>query len=222
MLFWTVVFIGFALAKNPVDVSTAFVGVLRSLHPKLLLLFASATLYCVLVLYAAKEAGLWHTASFKATLYWFVGTGVVLVGDAVTATSSSNGALLRRVLARVVAVTILVEFLVALDTFPFLVEVVLVFLATALIGLQLVARHDASTHPLLIKLIESGLVVIGLVYLANFAVQGISDPDALFTTQRGEELLVGPALTVLLMPFLYAAAWISRREQAHLREQWQE
>lgn len=171
--------------------STAFVGVLRALRPKLLLLFGSATLYCALVAYGAKEAGLWHTASFKATLYWFVGTGVVLIGDAVTATSSRNGALLRRVLALVVAVTILVEFLVALDTLPFLVEVVLVFLATALIGLQVVARHDASTHPLLIKFIESGLVAIGLVYLANFAVEGISDPDALFTTQRGEELLVG-------------------------------
>jgi hypothetical protein len=33
------------------------------------------------------------------------------------------------------------------------------------------------------------------------------------TRQHAEEFLVGPVLTITLLPFLYGAAWLSRREQ---------
>jgi hypothetical protein len=50
-------------------------------------LFGSALVSSTLLVYAAKEARLWHTTALKATVYWFVGTAVVLIADAVTRAS---------------------------------------------------------------------------------------------------------------------------------------
>lgn len=88
-----------------------------------MLLFGSALAYSTLLVYAAKEARLWHTTALKATVYWFVGTAVVLITDAVTRASPRDRDFIRSVLKRVVGITILVELVVNLYAVPLAGEV---------------------------------------------------------------------------------------------------
>jgi hypothetical protein len=67
-------------------------------------------------------------------------------------------------------------------------------------------------------LIDGVLVAAGVLYLGYFFVRALGDLDSFLTRHRAEDFLVGPALTIALIPFLYALAWMSRREQDNLRK----
>ena len=107
-------------------------------------------------------------SSLKATIYWFVGTGVVLVGNAVTDTASRR-ALLARVARRVIAATILIEFIVNVYALPLAYELGLIPIALVLLGLQVVAQQNASLDPRVLKAINGMLMLVGLIYLAYFS-----------------------------------------------------
>jgi hypothetical protein len=80
IVLWAVLIVGYAIYRDPRGIGGAFLSVGRvALEPKLVLLYGSALAYSAAVVYAAKEAGIWHTAALKATVYWFVGTAVVLI-----------------------------------------------------------------------------------------------------------------------------------------------
>lgn len=219
ILLWTVAILSYVIFKDPRGIGGAFLGVLRALlAPKLLFLYGSAILYSGLVVHGAKQAGLWHTSATKATVYWFVGTAVVLVGYAITRTPASGGDFLRMVFKRVLGVTILIEFVVNVYALPLAYELVLVSILVILTGMQVVVYHDATADAGVRRFIDSVLVAVGLLYLAFFVVKALGDLDGFLSRENAEGFLVGPALTVALIPFLLAVAWLSRREQANLRK----
>ena len=181
------------------------------LHSKLVLLYGSALLYSALLVSGAKESGQWHAGALKASVYWFIGTAAVLVGYAVIRPSSRD--FLWRVLKPLVGITILVEFVVNVYTLPFVYELVLVAVVILFTGMEVVVRHDASADPRVRKFIEGVLVAVGLLYLGYFVGEALSDLDGFLTRENAEDFLVGPALTIALIPFLYVVAWLSLREQ---------
>jgi hypothetical protein len=218
ILLWTVAILSYVTYKDARGLGGAFLGVLRALlHSKLVLLYSSAALYCALVVGAAREIGAWHTSSLKATLYWFVGTAIILAGDAVTR-SPRDPQFVGRVLKRVVGVTIVIEFVVNLYVLPFGYELALVFLATVFVGMQVVVQHDKSADPQVRKVIEGVLAAIGVFYVGYFAISALGDLEGFLTRENAESFLIGPALAVALFPFLYAVAWLSRWEQKRLKE----
>jgi hypothetical protein len=220
ILVWTTVILAYALYKNPRGIGSSFLDVVRTtLDPKLLLLFGSLAVYSGLLLYGAKEIGLWHGggSGIKAAVYWFVGIGVVLVGEAVMRAKPDDAYLLRKVFKRVVGVTILIEFIVNVYALPLGYELVLVFVAVLFVCMQVVVQHDASADPRARTLIDGVIVAVAILYLVHFLVRAIGDLDGFLTRERAEDFIVGPALTLALIPFLYALAWASRREQENLR-----
>jgi hypothetical protein len=85
ILLWTVGLGVFAAIKSD-GLGGSLLRVLGALaSPKLLLLFGSAALYCATLLFLANAPEFWHSTALKATVYWFLGTGVVLVGRATQA-----------------------------------------------------------------------------------------------------------------------------------------
>ncbi len=219
ILVWSAIILGFVLYKDFRGIGGSFLAVGRSLlHLKLLSLFGMALLYSAAVVYSACELGLWHTGALKSTIYWFLGTTVVLAGEAVTEGARDDRAFLRQVLRRVVAATILVEFIVNVYALPLAVELLLVPVVLLFIGAQVVAQHDPSTTPAVRKVIDGVLVAVGVVYLGYFVISVLGDLDGFLTRQNAEDFLVGPVLTLALIPFLYSAAWWSRREHKNLHK----
>ena len=195
---------------------SSFLGVLRTLvAPKVLGLFVAAGLYVATVVFLASELGIWHTSATKATLYWFFGTGVILAASA-TQASPREPTLVRKLLRRALKLTILVEFLVNLYVFPFAVELLLVPLVFLFLAMQIVAEHREDVEPAR-KFISGVLGALGLGLLAYVALRALTDPSGLATRENAEDFLVGPALTLALLPFLYLVAWESQRELDKLR-----
>ena len=140
---WAVALLEFALYKNPREIGGSMLAVVQAaLHPKLLLRFGSALACSAIVLYAAAELGLWHTPTLKVTVYWFVGTAIVLAGSAHTDRARDRQAYVRKVLRRVLAVTIVVVFVVGVNSLPLVLEIALVGAAIVFTGVQVVAQHD--------------------------------------------------------------------------------
>lgn len=197
------------------DVRSSFAQVLRTLASwKLITLFGSAAAYSALVVLGLQEVGVWHSSSFKETLYWFFGTGVILVANSTEA--ASDPLYLRKLLRQAVKLTILVEFLVAFYVFPLLVELVLIPVVTIVVFLNLVAESDPKLTPAR-RALNAFITGLGFVVLAIVAIRAISDPDHLFTRANGEELLVAPVMTLALIPLLYAWALICGYEQLFVR-----
>jgi hypothetical protein len=221
ILFWSFVILAFVVLKDPRGMASASYGVLRAaLHWKLVGLYGTAAAYCAGVVYAAEQIGLWHATALKATIYWFIGTAVVLVGEAVSNTSGRDSTFRRRVLRRVAAWTIFLEFAVNLYALPFLVEAAVLFVVIAFVGMQAVIEGGLTpADPATRKLIEVVLGWIGTLYFVYFLARAFTDPGGLWSRQHAEDFLVGPALTVALIPFLSAVTWYSRRELARLRRQ---
>jgi hypothetical protein len=217
ILFWTVAVLAFVVSKDPRGIGSGFIEVIRSLRPKLLLLFGSAALYCAVLVVAGMELGLWHTSSLKPTTYWFFGTAIVLGGYAVTH-SPTDPKFLRGVLKRVVAVTILIDFVVNLYVLPFAYEFVLVFVVLLFTMMEVVVRRDPSTDPRLRRFVDRVLISIGVFYFAYFVISALRDLDGFLTRDNAEAFLIGPVLTIALIPFMYVMAWISHWEQRRTRE----
>jgi len=113
MLLWTVAFLVWVVPKDPRGIGGSFLNVVRAFFvPPILLVLGSALLYSAAVAYVAHDAGLWHATALKATVYWFLGTGTVLIADAASTTARNSREWLREVLRRVIAVTVVTEFVV--------------------------------------------------------------------------------------------------------------
>jgi hypothetical protein len=118
LLVWAIVIVGHATCKDPRGIGSALWNLVRAFcTPKLVLLFGSAALYSVGVVLLASRLGLWHRTAFRETIYWFVGTGLILVGSATSAAPDER--LLRTILRGAVAFTIIIEFAVSFYAFPF-------------------------------------------------------------------------------------------------------
>jgi hypothetical protein len=219
VLLWALLIVGYVTYKDRRAIGGAFVSLVRvALHPKLVLLFGSALVYSMLLVSAAKVAGVWHTTALKATAYWFVGTAVVLIAHAVTRASARDREFIRSVLKRVIGVTILIELVVNLYALPLAVEVIGVGIVLTFSMLKAFAESDASTDPSVRRLIDGVLAAVGLVYLGYVAGRGAGDLLDGVGRERAEEFLIGPALTIALIPFLYAVAWWSSRDTQTLRK----
>jgi hypothetical protein len=219
ILLWALVILAFVLYKDFRGITASLFGVAQALmHRKLLLLFGSALLYSAALVYAASELGLWHLTALKATLYWFLGSAVVLAGAAVTEGAQNERVFLRKVVRRVVAVTVVTEFVVNVYALPFAIEVVCVFVLIAFAGMQALVAHDTSMPHATRRFIDTVLVAIGTVYIGYFMIRALADLDGFLSRNHAEEFLVGPVLTLALIPLLLGAAWLSRREQRNFRK----
>jgi hypothetical protein len=218
---WIVLILAYVLYKDFRGIGGAFLAVLRSLvQGKLLLVFGSVLVYTVILVYAARALDLWHTDALKATIYWFLGTAVVVTGQALTDGARNTSAFLRTVLKRLVAVTLITEFIVNVYALPLFIEIVCVFILFAFAGMQALVEHDPSQPQSLRTFIEVVLAAVGFLYLGYFVFRALTDLDAFFSRQNAEDFLVGPALTVMLVPFLLFWAWFSRREQQIFQRRW--
>jgi hypothetical protein len=216
ILFWAIAIVIWAAVKSD-GLGALVLGILRSLvNPKMLLLFGSAAAYCAILVFAGEQAGLWHTTALKETLYWFLASGVILVGEATQASPHDPG-FFKMLLGKAVRFTLIVEFLVNLYVFPFGVELLLVPLIALLVGMQVVAG-SRSTMAQAKKAIDGALIAIGSALMVYVVVAAISDLEGLLTRENGEDFLLAPALTLAFAPFLYVVAWYSRRELDNLHK----
>lgn len=217
MLVWGLVIALYVLRKDFPGISSSLIGVVKALiRPKLLLLFGGALAYTSLVVYVGYRLNLWNESALKVTVYWFIGTAVVLAGKAVD-NQATRGRFVLEILRRVVALTLLVEFVVNVYALPLVVELVAVLVVVVFSGMQVVARYPTLASDAVRLLIQGVLLSVGVLYATDFVVRVAADPGGFVTRNHLEELLVPPALTVSLIPYLLGVTWRSSFEQRRFR-----
>jgi hypothetical protein len=142
-------------------------------------------------------------------VYWFVGTAVVLLGDA-THSSPHEPEMAKKLFRRAVRFTLIVDFLIALYVFPFGVELFLVPFILAFVGMQVVVTGDPKMTDAK-RVIDGVLIAIGVALMIYVSISAISDLDGLLTRENAETFLLAPALTLAFVPVLYIVAWLSKR-----------
>ena len=217
VLVWTLVALAWAVIK--VDEFLASVGgILRVLCGKLLLPFVLLASYCAGVVIAAQALGLWHTTATKETVYWFLGTGVLLVGRAIESANNPNWA--RKSLRSALRLTLIVEFLVNLYVFPFGVELVLVPFVVLLVLVEAIAALDPTHAPA--QRFSSGVITtIGFGLLAYVLVNVFSDLSGFLTRENAEDFLLAPALTLASFPIIFVVVRWVQWDTAAVRRRWQ-
>lgn len=202
ILLWTAAGLLFVISKDR-GILGALVELARCTTGswKLLAIFGSAALWTGLLVYLAHSYGLWHMSSAKETVYWFLGTAIVLAANSSGLTRKPH--FLRELILKVLGagfLAVVLEFAVNYYTFHLGVEVVLVF-ATLL-------ATFAS---------QRMLSAIGLILIAVTAVRVLGDLEGLLTRANAEALLISPVLTVSLIPFLYAWGLVIGYEHVFMR-----
>jgi hypothetical protein len=217
IVIWAVILVGFAAYKSD-GLGSSLGAVLRSRFvTKLILLFGTATAYCAALVLAASKLGLWDTSAIKATIYWFFGTGVVLVGSAVTGRDDPD--FLTKLVRRGVRFTLIVDFLVGFYVFPLAVELLIVPFILLFVGMQVVAENNATLAAAK-GAIDAVLIALGFGLMLWVAIEAATNPHALLTRGSAEDLLLAPALTLGFVPYLQLVAWRSRRELEDARKRW--
>lgn len=220
MLIWGVVVTVYVWRKDN-SIGGSLVGVLRSMFaPKLSLLWLAATTYCSAIVLAAKVAGLWPTTATKETIYWFLCTGAVLTGNVTTARSFDR-AFVKQLARKALRLTIIVEFLVGVYVMPLAAELVVVPVVALFAMMQVVAENDPNLTSVK-KLLDRISMLIGFGLMAWVIVSALTDLDALATRDHAEGLLLVPAFTLALVPFLYAVWKWSRWDQDRIMRRWRE
>jgi hypothetical protein len=157
----------------------------------------------------------------KVTIYWFIGTAIVVAGNAVSEGARDTRGYLRKVLGRVLAATILIEFVVGVYALPLAVEIVCVGVLFLFTAMQVLVEHDSTAPQAARKFIDGVLIAVGVLYLSYFVIRLLADVDEFFARKNAEDFLVPPLLTVTLVPLLLGAAWVSRREQERVRRRFE-
>jgi hypothetical protein len=209
LLIYSVAFALFAVKLAP----SSALGVLRAAY-QLIPVFALALLPPAAFVYLAFRLGWWHTSTLKETIYWFTGTAIVLVGGAISRTSPAGPDLFPRILPRILGVTLVIECVANLYAFPLGVEFVLVTAILVCAVLEEVWKDDPKT----VKRSERvswTLSLIGFAYLGNFLVRALTDLDNFLSRDTAEDFLVGPILTITVIPLLYLVSWFSRHQVRH-------
>ncbi len=217
IIIWAVILVGFATYKSD-GLGSSLGAVLRSFFvTKLVFLFGIAAAYCAALVLAANKLSLWHTSAIKVTIYWFFGTGVVLVGSAVTGRDDPD--FVTKLVRRAVRLTLIVDFLVGFYVFPLTVELVIVPFILLFVGMQVVAENTPTLASAK-TVIDAVLLAFGFGLMLWVAIGAATNPHSLLTRENGEDFLLAPALTLAFVPYLQLVAWHSRRELENLRKRW--
>ncbi|HZM64351.1 MAG TPA: hypothetical protein VFB59_04430 [Candidatus Saccharimonadales bacterium] len=206
---WLVAFLIFAYTKVG---RKSFADVLRSaLTPKILIPLALSFVPTALVVAGLAYFDLWDLSVLKETIYWVIGTGLVMFGSFNKVTGVKE--LYKRTAKDTLKVVIVLEFLIWFYVFALWIELLLVPLTTLIVLLATVAKYQKGDGVELTRKFLNGLqVFIGLVILFFTAMAFLNDPKPLFTYQNLELLLLPIVLSFAYTISVYFVALYSKYE----------
>ncbi len=175
-------------------------------------------IYVVFLVWIGFGLGIWTMDLISETVWWFVGTALVLLLNVSVAVGEKG--FFRRTLLEIFGFTLLLDFFMN-DLFVFTLPVELVLLpAITLLGmLTIVAGRDPTTRQ--VASMTGCLTSIAGLGLATFVILNVVTEWSQVTTKEHLLELVLPAwLTVAFLPFLYVISVLVAYQSAFTRIEW--
>jgi hypothetical protein len=164
---------------------------------------AAMLVYVGLLVFTGYKIGLWQPWMLKDTLFWVAGSALVLFFGATKAATDAR--YFRRVASDNLRFAAVLMFILNLYSFPIGVELALIPLLVLLGGLVAVAGTQEQYAPVR-KPLGCLVGLAGMAYLTYAAVHVLTKPRQFVTFQNLADFLLPLALSVAVLPFLYALA----------------
>ncbi len=212
-LIWLAIFFGASMLRP--SVRSSFRGVLRAAgHPAIIVSLVGLLFWVGLIVFFGFEAGLWSPDMTKHTLIWLLGPALVMVGNMANAWEEER--FFRSTVKGTVAASAVLAVVVNFCILSLPAELVLQPVLALLVMAEIVAasrdefRQSKRLIDVLLGLAGFALLACGVTRLIRGSMaEGIS-------TAAGE-LLLPAALTVAVLPFVFALALYAAYESTFAR-----
>lgn len=209
---WMVGFVVFAMVHR--EIRKSFLSLLNGFfRKKILLLFGVIIGYVAASIWVLYKINLWGTFLVKDTIYWFLGTTLVLTFNA---NEIKDGAYLKELVIDALKLAVFIEFIVNFYVFSFWLELLLFPILIFVVGMHTVAKSDdkyASAR----KVLDIVLAIFGLCVTAYVIYRIISTWPTLLTLDNLRTFLLPICLTLMYLPFLYFLAVFFTYEELFTR-----
>lgn len=216
VLFWFIVFAVWAITRP--DVRTAIRQVVKAAaSPKIFVIFACLLVWMGTVVWVGAQVGLWEPTLITDTMFWFLGSGLVLFfafGNV-----SRRPGFLREKTVVVLAPAATLEGLVDALVFPLPVE----FIAQpflAFIGVLLVVTKSDEKYRPARKLLDGITVLAGVLVLLHIVGTLGTRWDQLDGRSVALQVALPVWTTLCMLPFIFAFAVMAQYESAFIRLDW--
>lgn len=196
---WGVTLVAWALSKR--DMRKALWRIVQAFKsPYITIPIALVAFYAASVVYGLYRLSFWTPELTKDTVLWFF--TVALVGISSVVSHLDDSKVWRRILTDAFKILAVFEYLSSTYTFPLWVELLFVPLVTFLAMLHVVADSKVEHKQVanMILVVQYGIFVYLVIWVVGAA---IADWNNLATVDTLRKLLIGPALTIALLPLLY-------------------
>jgi hypothetical protein len=211
---WTLIFCGWALSNQKVRESIRhLLGTL--IIAKIIIPYFMMLGYIALLVYILSRLGLWRPDLLKDTILWTLGaTGILFMS--VTEATRESEKYFRKFFKRLISWLVVVEFIANLVVFPLWVELLtipfllLLFVVNTFSGIKEQYRAVKKLSDVLIAVYGFSVLGISIAIL-------IRDWSVLVTVDAIQAFLLGPILTLGLLPFVYVFALYAAYESLFTR-----
>lgn len=209
VIFWLSVFIVWALSQKNIRESI-FNIVKVFFEKKIIIPILLAVLYASLIIYVLSEVKLWNNLLIKDTIYWFLGTALILMINSNKANQDDR--YFRKIFLKSLGAVVAFEFIINLYPFSLITEIILVPFLTFIIMLITVAEMNKE-HDQVRRILSYFLTFIS-VYIIYFIISNIiNDFDGFATINNLRTFILPPILSIGFLPFIYIMAlWIKYDE----------
>jgi len=202
IVIWVTGFFGYLfISPRMGEVRKSFRNVIKAFFARhIITIMSLMTLYVLSCLYILSQIDLWEWNQSKNTIIWFVAVGALSLLK-LNSIKQDEHFFRNSVLDNLKLVGI-IEFVVGLNTFNIVVELLL-FPFLLLLGAMLGIAQSNKEHRVVEKLINGVLVFVGSIIVAYAIYMIFSDFDKFAQTKTLHDFYIPPLLSLVYMPFIF-------------------
>lgn len=210
---WLLLFFVWILFRK--DTRIAVFNVLKVFFDKKIIsIVLGMLLYTLLIVFSLYKLGIWDTFLLKDTVFWIIGTALVLLFS--TNKATQNVSFFKKTVINAFKLVIILEFIINFYAFNFWVEMIFIPILV-LIGGMSALSETKEEYKTVKRFINSILAFIGF-FLVIYAVGNVIANYQTFANLRNlNTLILPPLLTLFYIPYLYLFALVMAYETLFIR-----
>jgi hypothetical protein len=159
--------------------------------------------YVAIIVLAARGLGIWQWWMLKDTIWWFFGTALVVLFNINKSTEEEH--YFRSIVFAALKFSVVLGFILNLYAFNLVIEILLVPVL-ALLAMLVVVAGTSKKYAEVKKLLDGVTALIGFTLAAYVLSRALADFHGFATLRTLEDFLLPLALTITVVPIVYAIA----------------
>lgn len=200
------VIIGVTAALFSASIRPSIWQMLKSLFDwKIIRIWLLMVVYISGFTYLFDRLNLWDEGLLKDTIFWVLFSGSVTFFKVNRISEDKN--FFKELLKENIKAGIFFEFVIALYTFNFWIEFIIVPVTVLIAGMIVFSEKDEKYFKVK-KLLNSIVIIAGLVVIYHVVLAVIRHFHSLISLENLSEILLSPVLTIIYIPFIYLLSLI--------------